>query len=97
MENGKTYHLNSIEKLDYLHHYPHIAPEVIEGINKQTVRSDVYSIGGILRKVLDHGTVTQTDVRKKLTDIATRFRSPRYFNRPTAKEVLVAFENMFTL
>ena len=30
VENGKTYHLNSIEK--YLHRYPHIAPEVIEGI-----------------------------------------------------------------
>ena len=39
VENGKTYHLNSIEKLDYLHCYPHIAPEVIEGINKQGVTS----------------------------------------------------------
>ena len=97
LENGKTYHLNSIEKLDYLHRYPHIAPEVIEGITKQTVRSDIYSIGGILHKVLDHGTVIQNQVKKKLSDIATRWRSPRYFNRPTAKEVLVDFENIFSL
>lgn len=66
VENGKTYHLNSIEKLDYLHRYPHIAQEVIEGITKQTVRSDIYSIGGILHKVLDLGTVIQNQVKNLL-------------------------------
>ena len=70
---------------------------MIEGITKQTVRSDIYSIGGILHKVLDHGTVIQNQVKKKLNDIATRCRSLHYFNRPTAKEVLVDFENIFSL
>lgn len=95
IENGKTYHLNSIERLDYLHRYPHIAPEVIEGVTKQTVMSDINSIGGILHKVADHGTVIQTSVKQQLSDVATRCRSPRYSRRHTTKEVLVAFEKNY--
>lgn len=62
-----------------------LAPEVIEGVTKQTVMSDIYSIGGILHEVADHGTVIQTLVKQQLSDVATRCRSPHYSCRPTAK------------
>ena len=94
VDDGKKYHLNPIERSEYLTRYPHMAPEIIEGITTQTVMSEVYALGGILRRVLDHGTTVDQRVIKEFSNIASRCRSPRYFCRPTAKEVLVAFEKM---
>ncbi len=42
VDKGRRYSLNSLEKSE---RYPHIAPEVTEGITSQTTMSDVYSLG----------------------------------------------------
>ena len=83
VENGKKYQLTPVEKSEYSHRYGHIAPEVIEGITAQTIRSDVYAFGGILQKVQDYGTLHR-QVKKRIDDISTRCRSPNHFSRPVA-------------
>lgn len=47
IENAKYYWLNDIEKVEYTRCYSHTASEVIEGITKQTKKSDIYAAGGI--------------------------------------------------
>lgn len=46
--NGKKY-LSFSEKLHCHLHYRHIAPEVIDGTMKQSIFSDIYSAGRIMR------------------------------------------------
>ena len=96
VDSGKTLHLNPIEKSEYIRRFPHIAPELLEGVTAQTTMSDMYSLGGILHKVLDKGTVVSAQIKKEFGDIAIRCRSPRYYSRPAAKEVLASFENILT-
>ena len=47
--NGKKYNLSFSEKLHYHLHYRHIAPEIIDGTMKQSIFSDIYSAGRIMR------------------------------------------------
>ena len=51
IKNPKRYRLTEEEKSYYRIHHHHIAPEVIDGIYPQSVKSDVYSLGRIINKV----------------------------------------------
>ena len=44
----KKYKLTDKEKEYYLKNYPHLAPELVKGLQAQ---SDIYSIGHIIKKV----------------------------------------------
>ena len=87
IENGKHYHLNEIEKAEYVRRYSHIAPEVIEGITRSTTMSDMYAVGGILHRILGSDILTSSK-KKAMDELATKCRSPRYFSRPTAQQGL---------
>ena len=47
----KKYHLSDTEKDVYKHEHSHIAPDLRDGIVKQSPSSDVYALGRILKKV----------------------------------------------
>ena len=51
VSSPKVYYLNNDEKTYYRKHYCHIAPELIDGVAAQSKKSDVYSLGRIIRKV----------------------------------------------
>ena len=44
VERGKRYHLSESEKAEYIRRYSHIAPEVVEGLTKQSKMSDMYAV-----------------------------------------------------
>lgn len=90
-ENGKHYHLTEREKAEYVRRYVHMSPEVIEGITRQSIPSDMYAVGGVLQSVVSSGMLTSSK-RKALDDLATKCRSPSYLSRPTAKEGLQALQ-----
>ena len=91
-DKGKTYKLNNIEKFQYTTKFPHMAPEVIEGLSPQSKMSDIYSLGRIFYKVHDHVTIPNKDTLGKLQKLAMNCTSPRCSCRPTAKNVLGTLE-----
>ena len=94
IDGGKSYKLNELEKSQYMKYYPHIAPEVIEGLNPQSWMTDIFSLGGIMHKIYDHGNLSDEDTKTKLNDIAVHCKSPRCYRRPAAKEVLGTLEKL---
>lgn len=83
---GKKYHLSFTERAHYHRKYPHIAPEVIEGESRQSSSSDMFSVGGILYKIVDNGCLSEQ--RKKLTHLAEQCRLIRYHQRFSAQKAL---------
>lgn len=53
IQEGKRYHLSWTEQAEHTRRYPHLAPELIEGITKQTQRTDMFSAGRILQHIID--------------------------------------------
>ena len=51
VDGGKKYHLSDTEKEVYKLEHSHIAPDLRDGIVKQSPSSDVYALGRILKKV----------------------------------------------
>lgn len=86
VERGKRYHLSESEKAEYIRRYSHIAPEVVEGLTKQSKMSDMYAVGGILIRMLESKMLRgDVHVRKAIDDFSVKCRSPRYLFRPTAQ------------
>ena len=57
IDEGKMYTLSELEKSEYKLKYSHIAPEIIQGVSKQSRESDMYAVGDILFFIADHGCV----------------------------------------
>lgn len=54
ISQGRQYHFSDSAKARYLSKYPHIAPEVVHGESKQATFSDIYAVGMLFSKLLDH-------------------------------------------
>ena len=65
LSEGKQYKLNTMEKSEYLHRFPHIAPEIVEGEYKQSIYSDSYSIGKIMLQIINHGCIEHLKLCKQ--------------------------------
>ena len=48
IQNDCKYNLSDAEKAKYFRKYPHISPEVIEGLTTKTPSSDIYSAGYVM-------------------------------------------------
>ena len=65
----------------------HLAPEVIDGVVKQSTTSDMYSVGKVLECICDkHENVTEEEKHyiSKLKSVAERCTSDKFFSRPPA-------------
>ncbi len=74
VNNGRKYRLSDIEKAEYTRRYPHLAPEVIDGITRQTKWSDIYAAGGIMQRMIENQLFDQlpTAHRSVLSTIDTQ-------------------------
>ena len=50
-EDAKQYHLLPHDKEAFKSHYPHLAPDMVDGKVRQNVLSDVYSFGKVILRV----------------------------------------------
>ena len=91
--NAKLYHLSLTEQQEYTVRYPHLAPEVIGGKRRQSVYSDMYSIGLVFYRITDHCRISGTK-REDLKKFAERCRSIDFFMRPKSSEALRFFETL---
>jgi serine/threonine protein kinase len=84
---GRHYNLSEIEMVTYLTRYPHIAPEVTHGEKPLSTSSDIYSLGKVLQRMADYGSLSR-DNRSKLMVLGEKCCSIHYFKRPSAKQCL---------
>ena len=54
VDDGKKYHLSDVAKAEYTRRYPQMAPEVIDGVTRQTKWSDMYAAGGVVQRIIDN-------------------------------------------
>ena len=52
-DNGKHYCLSFFEKKQYQVNFPHMAPEVIGGLMKQSIFSDMYALGKMIHTIFN--------------------------------------------
>ena len=51
LKSPKTYRLTEKEKMLYLQTYTHLAPELVSGLNPQSITTDIFSLGVIIHRV----------------------------------------------
>ena len=90
ISSGRSYHFNEQEKVKYLTKYPHVAPEVVHGECKQATYSDMYAVGVIFHKLLDHNCLSSLtiDAKKDFDSLSTKCKAVEYRKRPSAKQCL---------
>lgn len=96
ISDSKRYHLTAIEKCEYIRKYPHIPPEVIEGVCRQSKSSDIYAIGRLLYQISDSGCINSLEgyQKVKFREFAQRCRRTDFSSRPKSKECLDFFEQL---
>ncbi len=93
LSKAKVYHLTETEKQEYFVKYPHLAPEIIYGTHRQSVYSDIYSIGLVLYMMIDFCSFSSA-VKSKLTEFTGKCRSIDNFARPKSADALSFFETL---
>ena len=92
ISEAKLYQLSESEKLEYMAKYPHMAPEVIYGRQRQSIYSDIYAVGLVFYHVCDHSSISQ-EMRKSLKSLAEKCRSVNVFTRPKSSDILKYLQN----
>ena len=92
--SARKYSLSTTEQLEFKQKFPHISPEVVEGIATQSTRSDIFSLGRILCNIATHSTVISESSKKQLNTISISCQSSQPSQRPTATEVCSSLENL---
>lgn len=87
----KTYKLNELEKKDYLKTFTHLAPELVLGSCPQSVITDVYSLGQIIRKV---AAVSSNQQLKAIARFCIKGISGNISTRPSVLYVHDALSNL---
>ena len=69
MTYPKKYKLSDKDKEYYLKNYTHLAPELVKGVQAQSVQTDIYSLGHIFKKVV---IVTKSHDLKVVARLCTK-------------------------
>ena len=88
---AKSYDLTMEDKTKYAKHHPQIAPDLRDGKCKQSVYSDVYSFGRVLKIINQEGNI-HLPVLTNLGNMCTVYSST---NRPTAVDLSTFLSNLF--
>ena len=99
-DKGRRYELTFQEIEQYRVRFPHLAPEVIDGSSKQTIRSDMYALGRLFRGILADKTLLQgisEEYLERFKQIAATCTCTSPLNRPCARQVYATFERMLKI
>ncbi len=91
ISEAKTKKLTTEEQSRYRKEHCHIAPEVIDGSQPQSIKSDVFSVGIVVKKCYNYGCKF-----KPVKEIAKRCLSP-FVDRCTSAELMSIVDNFRTL
>lgn len=97
-KDAKHYSLSFCEKQQYFRLYPHLAPEVIEGETKQSIQSDMFSLGLVIHKIVDAGCfsgIAQLSI-VQVKQLANACRNVKYLQRPKSHEGLALLRTVMS-
>lgn len=81
ISDARIYKLSDYQKQIYKDEHPQIAPEVRDGRHKQSIYSDIYSLGRVVKKVNE-----KTLKLSCLSTYSSRCTQETYSDRPTSSE-----------
>ncbi len=93
---SRRHHLSESEKVEYLVKFPHIAPEVVHGESRQTTRSDMFSIGNVLQKMLDYDCFRTfpNKTKEEILKVTNCLKSIRWERRPCAERTIAMIDKL---
>lgn len=96
ISSGRRYNLSEVEKVEYLVRYPHIAPEVVHGESRQSVKSDMYAVGVMFLQLADNNCFSRLPSASKtvLNTLILNCKSLMICKRPTARDALKTMKTM---
>lgn len=99
VSHGRLYHFSESEKARHLRRYQHIAPEVVRGERKQTTASDIYAVGVLFSRLLDHDCFfsLSPSLKNDFALISTKCKADNYSTRPSAKQCMEGIKNLMQL
>lgn len=84
---GKLYNLTDNERVLYHTHYPHLAPEIIDGVTKQTTASDIFAVDKVFSFICDkyeESSEEEIQLISKLRSLKVQCSSDKSMLRPLA-------------
>ena len=86
--NHNKLRLTGIEQAQYTRKYPHIAPEVIDGTQPYSCKSDMFSAGGIIYKLENEKLFSSlmSDQQHAILELAEMCHCFQYYKRPCAQK-----------
>lgn len=99
ISHGRQYNVSASEKAQYQRKYPHIAPEVVDGKNRQSTSSDIYAVGVLFDKLLDHDCFFSlaASLKNEFALLSAKCKSCNYSSRPSAKQCMEAIKKLVQL
>ena len=96
IESGVLHRLSEEEQMTYLSRYLHIAPEVVHGEYRQSIYSDIFSVGHVFTQIKDKGFFNSLPChnKSKLFSLIQQCRSVRFDKRPNAIACLKTFQKI---
>ena len=87
---SKSYKLTKVQKEKYKENHPHIAPDLRDGVCQQSVQSDIFSFGRII-KMINNVPHLQ---REKLEELADKCMRYHMHSRPYLNTIIQYFNNL---
>ena len=70
-DSGRKHNLSETQKEDYKQRYPHMAPEVIDGMNEMPL-SDIFAAGSIFLAIYDNDCLEPDEVSQKYLGMSAK-------------------------
>lgn len=88
-KDGKKYHLLPCETETFKTHYPHLAPDLVDGKVRQNVFSDIFSFGQVILRM-----AVLADNSKTLMQLSNQSTSYIYKNRQELSVTLTKLKSI---
>ena len=85
-KDGKKYHLLPCETETFKTHYPHLAPDLVDGKVRQNVFSDIFSFGQVILNICFKSTIAFSTWSATVT-------SKKYLTSHTIQVLFIIFPN----
>ena len=89
LADGKLYHLSDEQKQVYKRDHRHIAPDLRDGIVKQSFSTDIYSFGRIIKRI--DRVILHSEHLVKLVGMTLSYNST---DRPIISHILQSLNNV---
>ena len=92
VHNTRKYSLTEDEKKEYRAKHKHIAPDLVDGTNKPSPSSDIYSYGRIIKSIVRNFPISPQLVPQIIVDMVNNCLTYNSTQRPTAEFIISTWQ-----